>query len=68
MTGMVTGSIATYFVSALSKEEKLTNSVASEQLEYVKSKLNELDSLSHEDVVSINKIIRSVWEETRAKE
>jgi voltage-gated potassium channel len=48
--GMVTGSIATFFVTRLSKgdgSEKL--SVIDEQLEYVKKKLDEIEKLSDED-------------------
>lgn len=48
--GMVTGSIATFFVNRLSKEnESKKLSVIDEQLEYVKNKLDEIEKLSDED-------------------
>ncbi|MBS4022984.1 MAG: potassium channel family protein [Dethiobacter sp.] len=62
--GMVTGSIATYFVDKLSHGEQ-KKSVASEQIEYVKNKLNELEKLEKEDLQHITRIITSVWEETK---
>ena len=60
--GMVTGSVATYFVDKLSKggpEEK--KSVAGEQLEYVKKKLDELESLEQDEVKLLCTMIEETW-------
>jgi voltage-gated potassium channel len=67
MIGMVTGSIATYFVSRLSSDNETKKSVASEQIDYVKTKLDELESLNQDDVAALNKIITLAWEESKAK-
>lgn len=67
LIGMVTGSVATYFVSRLSSGDQQKKSVAVEQLDYIKSKLDDLESLSHDDVVGLNKIITLAWEESKTK-
>ncbi len=59
--GLVTGSVATYFVDRLSKGSKEKLSVADEQIEYVKSKLDEIESLRKEDVQHICLVIQDIW-------
>ena len=63
LIGMVTGSVATYFVSKLSSGSDQKSSVASEQIDFVKNKLDDLENLSQEDVVALNRIIVCAWEE-----
>jgi voltage-gated potassium channel len=64
--GMVTGSVATYFVDRLSKKEcAVYNSVMKEHVEYIKNKLDELDSLSREDIVVLSRLISNVLEESQ---
>ncbi len=62
--GMVTGSVATYFVDRLSKGQ-VKKSVADEQIEYVKNKLDEIDRLSRDDVNHLCSVIEDVWIATR---
>lgn len=70
MIGMVTGSIATYFVGRIAEkpDPDPPTSVAREQLEYVKAKLDELDQLSEEDVRGLNRLVRELWQESRRPE
>lgn len=65
--GMVTGSIATYFVDKLSRSKK-GNTVYNEQLDYLKKKLDELEHLSYEDVKSLNRITIELWKQIFQKE
>ena len=60
--GMVTGSVATYFVDKLSKggPEEM-KSVAGEQLEYVKKKLDELENLDQHEVKLLCTMIEETW-------
>jgi voltage-gated potassium channel len=61
--GMVTGSIATYFVSRLSKTEpKTAKSVADEQIEYIKGKLDNIAELNQEEIQFLNQTIVQIWE------
>jgi voltage-gated potassium channel len=66
LLGMVTGSIATYFVSKMQKDEK-QKTVADEQIEYIKGKLDDIGLLSHSDIQGIIAILYSVWKQ-KAKE
>lgn len=64
--GMVTGSVATYFVDRLSKKEcEVNNSVMKGHVDYIKDKLDELDSLSQEDIVVLSRLINNVLEENQ---
>ena len=59
--GMLTGSIATFFVDRLFKgqeEDKL--SVVDEQIEYVKSKLDEIEYLTEDELEHLWEIIKAV--------
>ncbi len=58
--GMLTGSIATYFVDKLAKERE-DKSVIDDQLEFVKNKLDEIDTLSSDDINYLKKVIDDVW-------
>lgn len=60
--GMVTGSVATYFVDRLSRgQEQEKKSVADEQIEFIKSKLDNLEDLQYEDVEHLREIIMTNW-------
>lgn len=62
--GMVTGSVATYFVDQLSKRQDIQKkSVADEQVEYVKSKLDDLESMDYDDLKSLWGIVVETWGE-----
>lgn len=64
--GMVTGSVATYFVDRLSnKKSETSNTVKRDQVEYVKNKLDELDDLNEEEIEALNKIINSILMESQ---
>lgn len=66
--GMVTGSVATYFVDRLGKNENKAATITEEQIHFIKRKIDELDTLSLEDVKSLNRMILSVWlEKTQAR-
>lgn len=59
--GMVTGSIATFFVDKLAREtEKRNISVIDEQIEYVKSKLDEIESLTEEELEYLWETIKAI--------
>jgi voltage-gated potassium channel len=59
--GMVTGSVATYFVDRLSKSEKIIKtSTIDEQIEYVKSKLDEIDSMTEAECEFLWEIVRTI--------
>lgn len=61
--GMVTGSIATYFVSRLSKTEKeQVKSITDEQIEYIKGKLDTISDLNQEEIRYLNHMIIQIWE------
>ncbi len=61
--GMITGSIATYFVSKHSKTEPLkAKSIADEQIEYIKGKLDCIGDLNQEEIRFINQTIVQIWE------
>jgi voltage-gated potassium channel len=61
--GMVTGSIATYFVSGLSKTEpKKAKSIVDEQIEYIKEKLDHIADLNPEEIRFLNQTIIQIWE------
>jgi voltage-gated potassium channel len=61
--GMVTGSIATYFVSRLSKTEPTkTKSIGDEQIEYIKGKLDSIADLNQEEIRFLNQTIVQIWE------
>lgn len=61
--GMVTGSVATYFVDRLSTKQRV-KSLKEEQAELLKKKIDELESLSLEDIQLLNRTIFRLWEET----
>ncbi|MDW7649861.1 MAG: ion transporter [Bacillota bacterium] len=62
--GMVTGSIATFFLNRMQPgTEAGKKSVADEEIEYIKHKLDDLESLSQEDVLTLNKVILGIWEQ-----
>jgi hypothetical protein len=63
---MVTGSIATFFVDRLSKKDA-SKSVYDEQVEYLKSKLDELDNMSIDDVKSLQSLTFELWNQKQKK-
>ncbi len=63
--GMVTGSVATYFVDKLTNKTELNNSVLKEQIEYVKGKLDDLDNLSQEDADALCRMINNIIKENQ---
>lgn len=64
--GMVTGSVATYFVDRLaSKKTEPNNSILREQIEFVKGKLDNLDSLSQEDADVLCRMINNIIKESQ---
>ncbi len=64
--GMVTGSVATYFVDRLSRgQEQGKKTVLDEQVEYVKSKLDELDNLEYQEVKLLCGVIEETWKRTK---
>lgn len=65
--GMVTGSIATYFVDKISKKAP-PQSVYEERLDLIKRKLDNIESLTHEDIISLNKAIVGIWVEKKQAE
>lgn len=61
--GMITGSIATYFVSRLSKSEgEKVKSIGDEQIEYIKGKLDIIGDLKEDDIRFLNEMIVELWE------
>lgn len=66
--GMVTGSVATYFVNRLSgqKNEK-KNTFTENQLVFIKNQIDTLGDMDLEDVKSLNKAILNIWEEIKNK-
>ena len=61
--GMVTGSIATFFVSRLSTTEpKKAKSIVDEQVEYIKGKLDCIVDLNQEEIRFLNQTIVQIWE------
>lgn len=59
--GMVTGSIATFFVDRLSSnQEKEKESVVDKQIDYVKQSLDGIEDLSNEEVEYLLETIRSI--------
>jgi voltage-gated potassium channel len=66
LIGMVTGSVATFFVSRLSKTPD-RKSVDVEQIEYFKSNLDILDQLSQDDLESTLTGIRHIWKQKMQK-
>jgi len=67
--GMVTGSVATYFVNRLSceKNEK-KKSFTENQLIFIKNQIDNLGDMDLEDVKSLNKTIITIWKEVKNKE
>ena len=64
--GLMTGSVATYFLrNNTASTSKLT--VADEEIEYVKHKLDDLNNLSKDDILTLNSVIISVWEHKHAQ-
>lgn len=63
--GMVTGSIATFFLTKV-PSESVHKSVVDEEIDYIKHKLDELDNLSREDVLTLNRVIVGLWEDKHA--
>ena len=62
--GMVTGSIATFFVEGvIVKKHKKT--MLDERIEYIQEKLSDIQALSQEDISMINRMIYSVWEDAK---
>ncbi len=67
--GMVTGSIATFFVDRLSKQtdqEKM--SFKNKQLNLIKEQLDEIESMKLEEVESINRAIINIWKDCNHKD
>lgn len=61
--GMITGSIATYFVSRLSESErKKVKSIGDEQIDYIKRRLDNIGDLKEDDIRSLNELIVQLWE------
>jgi len=59
---MVTGSIATFFVDkVLDKKGHKGKSVTDEQLEFIKTKLDNMENLRYEEIIAINEITLSLW-------
>lgn len=66
--GMVTGSIATYFVNRLNKSyDGAITDFETKQIALIKESLDNISYLSEEEIKAINKSIISVWE-NRVKE
>lgn len=64
--GMVTGSVATYFVDKMSnKKTEASNSIMKDQVEYIKGKLDQLDDLNEEEVVALNRLINNTLQESQ---
>ena len=64
--GMVTGSIATFFINKYPQQEiEAKKSILDEQLKFVKKKLDEIDNLDRKDILILSKNILSIWEEKR---
>lgn len=66
MIGMVTGSVATYFVSKLSQSEnEQKKTIADEQIQYVKDKLDNLEALDESDFLYLQTLTKALWVEKR---
>jgi len=63
--GILTSSIATFFMNRLIKGEE-KKSVVDEQIEYVKKKLDDLDNLDYEDLHGLWNVIVNIWEQKRS--
>ena len=60
--GMVTGSVATYFVDRLSKGQKQEKkTIVDDQIEYAKKKLDELENLEHHEIKLLCTMIEEIW-------
>lgn len=67
LIGMVTGSVATYFVGRLSEgKEKKQLSVIDEQVVYIKGKLDNLESLDEVELKVLKSVMEIVWERKRS--
>jgi voltage-gated potassium channel len=61
--GMVTGSIATYFVDRLSKcQEEVNTNIVDEQINYVKGKLDIIETLSDKEMEYLWKTLITIKE------
>lgn len=66
--GMVTGSIATFFVDRLSRQtDKEENSFKNKQLDFIKQQLDDIENLKSEDIALINSAINNLWKECKDK-
>lgn len=58
---MFTGSIATYFVSKLSRTEEVEDtSFTKKQLEHIKEQVEKNDTLTEEDLERLGQILKSI--------
>jgi voltage-gated potassium channel len=66
MIGMVTGSVATYFVDKLSKgNEDESRYINDEHIGIIKNRLDNISSLTLEDIKEINAMIIFCWERSQ---
>jgi voltage-gated potassium channel len=62
--GMVTGSIATFFVDRLSQSKSKANkSFINEQIDFIKGQLDNLENMDQLDIESLNNAITNIWKQ-----
>ncbi len=60
--GMVTGSIATFFVDRLSSSKnEVKKSFAEEQIEFIKKQLDDIENMNQEDIMALTASIKNIW-------
>lgn len=63
--GMVTGSIATYFVDRLSHSKKdAKKCFKEEQINFIKSQLDDIENMNQEDIEVLTTVIKDIWNQS----
>jgi len=60
--GMVTGSMATFFVDRISQSKnEVKKSFAEEQIEFIKKQLDDIEKMNQEDIETLTASIKNIW-------
>lgn len=64
--GVLTGTLATYFMGRVHSKTN-GNSLADQQIEFIKDKLDDLEKMEEKDLHLINNMIKTIWEDKNNK-